>query len=401
MTRAACTIVSLNYLPYARVLCDSFLRHHPAWKFYVLLVDRLPSDFERLSERFEIITVEELNIKDFSSLAFKYDILELNTSVKPTFLKTLLARDIDQVVYLDPDILICNVIDSVLDALAGHAIVLSPHALSPSPDDGQSELIALWSGVFNLGFIAVKRCVEADRFLSWWENRCHKLAFNERRAGMFVDQKWISLVPCFFDPVKILRNPGCNMAHWNLHERQLSRDGDIWMVNCRYPLEFFHFSGLSVDGGDEISKFTGRYNLANRADLRLIFEEYRSQLIDNGFRDYCSATYAFGAFDNGQYINRLVRSIYAANLKRFGGDNPFSSSSHIYIWAKRRRLFSARDSAGSYKLKSYLKNDPRLRVLNAILRVALRILGADRYTVLLKYLSHISILRNQSDVLVP
>jgi hypothetical protein len=398
MVRAACTIISLNYLSYARTLCESFLRFHPDCKFYVLLVDRLPADFERLSERFEVITVEELDIADFPSMAFKYDILELNTNVKPTFLKALLARDIDQVVYLDPDILIYRALDSAFDALTEHSIVLSPHVLSPIADDGQSELILLSCGVFNLGFVGVKKCAETDRFLSWWENRCLNLAFNEQSTGMFVDQKWTNLVPCFFDSVKILKNPGCNMAYWNLHERRLSQDGGVWVVNQCVPLEFFHFSGISVDDGEQISKFSDHFDLTNRPDLRPLFEDYRAQLINHGFRTSHSGKYGFGFFDNGQYINRLTRSVYAANLEKFPGENPFSNSSRFYQWAKAARLFSARDSANSYTSRSYSKQDSRLRVLHAILRLALRVLGADRYTMLLKYLSYISVLRNQNDV---
>jgi hypothetical protein len=397
MARAACTIVSLNYLAYARTLCDSFLRFHPECKFYVLLVDRLPKDVDLSNEKFELVQVEELGIPNFQSVAFKYDILELNTNVKPTFLKALLARGIDQVVYLDPDIFVYRTLDSVFDALSDQSIVLSPHALSPNDD--QSELIFLSCGVFNLGFVAVKKCAETDRFLSWWENRCLNLAFSEQRTGLFVDQKWTNLVPCFFDSVKILKNPGCNMAYWNLHERQLSQAGDVWMVNQSNPLEFFHFSGISVDGGERISKFTDRFDLINRPELRTILEDYRAKLIDNGFRNSYSGKYAFGVFDNGQYISRLARSIYAANLDRFSGENPFSSSSKFYLWAKKTRLLCARDSANSYTLRSYSKVDLRLRLLHALLRVMLRLMGAERYTVMLKYLSHISILRNQSDVL--
>ena len=398
MVRAACTICSLNYLPYARTLCDSFLRYHPDCKFYVLLVDRLPADFERLSERFEMITVEELDIADFPSVAFKYDILELNTNVKPTFLRALLARGIDQLVYLDPDIFVYRALDSVFDALAERSIVLTPHIFSSIPNDSQSEHFFLMSGVFNLGFVALSKCAETESFLSWWENRCLNLAFHESREGLYVDQKWIDLVPCLFDSLKILKNPGCNMAHWNLHERLLSLDGGVWMVNGNSPLEFYHFSGISVDGAERISKYTDRFNLNNRPDLRSIFEEYRAQLIDHGIRIFNSGKYAFGVFDNGQYINRLTRCIYAANLKTFSDENPFKSSSRFYQWAKTARLFSARDSASSYTRRSYPKADSRLRVLHAMLRLALRMLGADRYSVLMKYLSYISALMNQSDV---
>src|SRR4051812_2497856 len=104
MTRAGCTIASLNYLPYARTCCDSYLRFHPDDKFYILLVDRVPPDFELRGERFEIVPVEDLGIENFESIAFKYDILELNTNVKATFLKNLLGRSISKLIYFDPDI---------------------------------------------------------------------------------------------------------------------------------------------------------------------------------------------------------------------------------------------------------------------------------------------------------
>src|SRR5258708_12398750 len=92
MIRAACTIVSLNYLPYARTLCASFLDFHPDCKFYVLLVDRLPDGFDITHEKFELILVEHLGIPDFESLPFSYILLELNTNFTPTSPTTILAQ---------------------------------------------------------------------------------------------------------------------------------------------------------------------------------------------------------------------------------------------------------------------------------------------------------------------
>jgi len=398
MTLAACTIVSLNYLPYARVLCDSFLRHHPECRFYVLLVDRLPDEIDLTNELYELVLVEDLHIPNFKSVAFKYDVLELNTNVKPTFLKSLIARGFDQLVYLDPDIYVYHPLESVFSALVDSSIVITPHSLSPIPDDIQSEVILLLGGVFNLGFIAIRQCEEAVSFLSWWEERCLNYAYNEPRKGMFVDQKWINLVPCFFGGTRILQEPGCNMAYWNLHERQLYVENGTIRVNRSSPLEFFHFSGISVDGGDQLSRRKCPYTLQNRPDLQPIYEDYRSQLIQRGFREFKTHQYAFGHFDNGQFINRLTRSLYAANIERFGGEDPFSSSSHFYVWARGARLLSVQDSANAYSSETYSKRDFRLRLIHSSLRLALCVLGADRYTVLLKYLSHISILRNQRDV---
>jgi len=70
MVRAVCTVVSLNYLPLARVLCNSFFCHHPGCKFYVRLVDRLSQDVDLSNGTFELVPVKELGIPNFQSVAF-------------------------------------------------------------------------------------------------------------------------------------------------------------------------------------------------------------------------------------------------------------------------------------------------------------------------------------------
>jgi hypothetical protein len=101
-------------------------------------------------------------------------------------------------------------------------ILLTPHILSPIRDDKKPmERDFLRSGVFNLGFVGVSNRPPAREFLDWWEARCLKEGFNELRAGLFVDQKWVNFAPCFFSGVEIIRDPGCNVAYWNLHERKL------------------------------------------------------------------------------------------------------------------------------------------------------------------------------------
>ena len=398
MKRAACTIVSLNYLPYARVLCNSFLRHHPDCDFYVLLVDRIPAHLDLSCEPCRVLPVEDLGIPDFLSVAFKYEILELNTNVKPTFLKWLFAQGYDQVVYLDPDIFVYRRLNSIFETLARSTIVITPHCLTPNQRDPASEAVLLKGGVFNLGFVAVRRCEETAHFLDWWEQRCLSMAFFEPSKGIFVDQKWINLVPCFFESVAILKNPACNMAWWNLHERELSvRDGEL-VVNGSEPLEFFHFSGISMDSGDKLSRRNSPFTLSNRPDIRPLYEEYRARLEDAGIREFKSRRYAFGSFENGQYINRLTRSLYAANLQVFKGEDPFSSSSRYYRWARAMGLLGKGDSANAYNAETYVKADVRLRVLRMLFRLALRVLGADRYSLLLKYLAWVSIPLNQHEI---
>jgi hypothetical protein len=399
MIRAACTIVSLNYLPYARTLCDSFLQFHPSDKFYVLLVDRLPAGFDVSNEKFELVLVEELGIPDFEAVAFKYGILELNTNVKPTFLKKILRDGVDQVVYFDPDILVCSALDPVYGALTSNSIVLTPHCTSPNEGGPYAETLLLIDGVFNLGFIAISKTAETEYFLHWWEKRCLTLGYNERWSGLFVDQKWINLVPCYFNSVHVLKHAGCNVAYWNIHERTLGKSGGSWTVNQATPLIFFHFSGVSVDGDSRISKHTDQFDLATRPDLRELFADYRKLVVENGIREFARYRYAFGYFDNGVIVNKLQRAAFAANLQSFAKTNPFDSKGHFYRWARKQDLQSSEDSSEKYGRKAYSKADIRIRFVNAMMRLTLRLLGADRYTILMKYLEYASILRNQKDIL--
>jgi hypothetical protein len=398
MIRAACTIVSLNYLPYARTLCDSFLRFNSSCKFYVLLVDRPPAGYDFSQEKFAVVLVEDLGIPNFESIAFKYGILELNTNVKPTFLKRILQDGIEQVIYFDPDILICSPLDPVYEVLASSSIVLTPHCTSPNEGGPYSEVLLLVNGVFNLGFIALSQSPVTVRFLDWWEHRCLTLGYNERWSGLFVDQKWINLVPCYFESVHVLKHPGCNMAYWNLHERMLEKTETSWVVNRTEPLFFFHFSGISVDGGNRISKHTDQFDLASRPALAELFSVYRELLVNNGIRKFGDHPYAFGHFDNGVLVNKLQRAAFAADLNRFAETNPFDSTGPFYLWAKRQGLQNSQDSSEKYGRKTYTKGDIRVRSVNTLMRLALRLLGANRYTILMKYLEYASLLRNQKDI---
>ncbi len=398
MMRAACTIVSLNYLPYARTLCNSFLELHPEDKFYILLVDRLPEGFSIPDKNFELVLVEDLEIPNFDAIAFKYGILELNTNVKPTFLKRLFRLGADQVTYFDPDILICSTLDPIYQKLSASAIVLTPHSTSPNEEGSYGETLLLGDGVFNLGFIALSKSAEVERFLDWWEHRCLTLGYNERWAGLFVDQKWINLVPCYFDSVHLLKHPGCNVAYWNLHERMLEKIETNWVVNGKEPLVFFHFSGISVDGGNIISKHSAQFNLASRPDLAPLFANYRERLVRNGIRSVGDHRYAFGYFNNGTLVNKLQRAAFAANLAKFGDTNPFDAGGPFYRWAEERHLQSREDSSGRYGRSAYKKDDVRIRVVNTAMRLALRLLGADRYAILMKYMEYASVLRNQKDI---
>ncbi len=108
--------------------------------------------------------------------------------------------------------------------------------------------------MYNLGFIAVGE--SARPFLDWWWQRTRREALVDVPKMMFTDQRWVDFVPSFFDH-HILKDPGYNVAYWNLHGREVRAEGDRYLVNGE-PLKFFHFSGFDSRRSWLLSKHQGR-----------------------------------------------------------------------------------------------------------------------------------------------
>ena len=170
----ACTIVARNYLPYARVFAQSLTAVHPQAHVTVLVIDGAaePSD----AGLFRTLRLEDVipDAAERRRQTFLYDVTELSTAVKPLLLQRLLAEGADSVLYFDPDIQVFDSVDNLSRLAADRGIVLTPHMLSPIPDDGfeVSDLAVLRAGVFNLGFIGVGAGTE--RFLEWWSGRLRR-----------------------------------------------------------------------------------------------------------------------------------------------------------------------------------------------------------------------------------
>ena len=129
----ACTIVARNYLAHARVLAESFRRHHPSGCFTTLVLDARHEELATRAEPFRVLDPYEIGIEraELDRMAMIYDVMELATAVKPWLLRTLLEEGISDVSYFDPDIEIHAPLDDVCELARRHSIVLIPHATIP------------------------------------------------------------------------------------------------------------------------------------------------------------------------------------------------------------------------------------------------------------------------------
>ncbi len=309
---AACTIIAKNYLPMARVLAESWHRFHPKCPMYVLLLDSSDGFFRPEAESFITVPVADLEIDNLNGFLFKYSVLEASTAVKPYLVKYLFRRySLRKLLYLDPDILIVSSLDGLRDGLSSANILLTPHLTSPLPEDGllQSEHDILKSGAYNLGFIGMRAGEDLDRLLDWWCGKLYHHCLVNIEGNLFVDQRWMDLVPGLFPGVSIVRDPGYNMAYWNLHERRLLFNERI-VVNGRFPLFFFHFSGYDADKPWIVSKHQTRFDMTNIGETRRIYAEYRDLLIRHGWNDTKNWKYEHDFFRNGIKIPSSARRFY-------------------------------------------------------------------------------------------
>jgi hypothetical protein len=397
--KAACTIASFNYLPQIRTFAHSFKKNNPDIYIFVLLVDDSSAPMDFSTEPFEVILAKDLNLEDFLLIAFKFNIIELNTALKPSFIKFLFnKKNVDKLLYFDPDIFVFAPLDSLFDELDRHPTLLTPHILSPGTAGAILPYTAfLRFGVFNLGFIGMRLTQETSRLLDWWEHQCLYFGNIDVTEGIFVDQKWINLFPCFSGNVRILRLPGCNMAYWNLHERKLSKSVDGWLVNDSSRLMFFHFSNLDPADRENIKKSLVKPTLKEREDLREIFSEYREQLYRHGYKEENKMRYQYDYYSNGLPIGGLARRMVGSAFEKFRGENPFDASGNVYRWIMAHHLNGTAQKTKT-NLESHLTK-AKISILDGCLRAAFRLLGADNYRNLLYYLQENSKFSRQSKIL--
>jgi glycosyltransferase involved in cell wall biosynthesis len=299
---AAVTIVSKNYLAYAQTLADSYKKHHPENDFLVILVDRADGYVSATLPHGngEVVELANIAIPDLSRFIYRYSIMELNTAVKAFVLADLFRRrSYETLLYIDPDIYVFRPLTHVYEALQQASIVLIPHMRRPFYDDAvPSDVAILQSGTYNLGFIGLRNGSTSRELLEWWTTKLHTDCVVDIPRGLFVDQKWIDLVPGFFPDHRILYEPGYNAAYWNLHERAITHENGEWRADGR-PLHFFHFSGYSPFAPEYLSKHQNRHRLSSAPTLKRLTDFYGRALLENGYDESSSWPYAFETLPNG------------------------------------------------------------------------------------------------------
>lgn len=386
------TIVAKNYLSFALTLGDSLKQQSSELDFLIFIVDDLNGVSNELANKYKTIIVGEGIVSDYKEMAFKYNVTEYSTAIKP-FIFNYLFKDYNytRIIYSDPDIYFYQSPNNIYNLLDNNFCVITPHIInietahkSEATDQG-----LLFAGIYNLGFIALRKSIESATLLNWWSNRLRNFCYGDKLESLHTDQKWIDFIPSYFpNKVNISHNYGLNIAYWNIHERDLKIQDNVLVVNNDIPVVFLHFSGNNPLNPAN-NKQCKTLNVNNYLTWKKYIEEYAQNVLQNGFNELIKLPYTFNYFNNGYTIAILHRRIFRRlqELKRTDSyKNPFDSSdfTFYYLLKKNNLLVGKEKAVIDFKDEGESAVTNKLNKALIILEVAKKILGVRKYSTMIR-----------------
>ncbi len=397
------TIVARNYIGLAQVL-EKSVKANSESDFYIFVADEFAdNDGMELLPLNALIAKTKIGINDavWEEMAFKYNLVEFCTAIKPACIQYFLNQGYEKVIYLDPDIYVFGSMEPIFSKLNEVSIILTPHIVTAhSPFEGDyPDYLFLVNGTFNLGFLAVKEGAATRDMLHWWDYRLKDQCFFDNEMGMATDQKWMNMLPSFFDSkdLHISQNLGFNVAPWNYHERELYLENETIMVSDRInkhkqqttALTFVHFSGYDYRSFANDKVAHKKEDLKGFDDLALIFDIYAAALKESDLFTFYKYPYTYGSFKNGKVINHFQRRIYRRLLSEgLAPANPFDvAEGTFYGRLKKNRLVDhAVTSSDKVTNKTIKGFDKKLQLVNLFFRILKFIVGIRRYSIMIRFM---------------
>ena len=357
------TSICTNYAHKARTLAESVKKNIPDAKFLVCLTEREVPESMNSPYFDEVILSKDMWEGNFNRYIYKHAIVEASTSVKGHFFKYIIDHypEEDKFVYLDPDCYVYSECVELRELLNTRPIVLCPHLLQPGNID--MELSSTAHGVYNLGFLAVNRSEEAVKFINWWADRLYLFCYDDILKGIFTDQKWIDLAPCFFD-VEVFKHRGYDFATWSLLDCGMTKENGQYFVKGD-PLRFIHFSGY----GATIEKCMNDWLPEGEHPFRELYSEY-SKLHEKNNEDNVSKTpWSYSKYYSGEDVDDELRVEYRSNNDvMFSIEDPFALSNK-----EMKHILTGKASAKkAERAIEILKNDGFCALCKKMVEVAKR-----------------------------
>jgi len=344
--------------------------------------------------------ISSFSEEEWMDMAFKYDLTEFCTCIKPTCFRHLMELGYEKVLYFDPDIYIFSPIDEILYQLNHYDMVLTPQiaGIHPIYSGEHPEWAMNVNGIFNLGFCGMRNSPVSCTIIDWWQKRLVDNCFADRSTGNFTDQKWMDWMPGFLgsESLYVFHNLGMNMAPWNFFERELYLGGEDIMVKYRTDdnpqrndrLVFLHFAGYDYQqlkqGIISRKRIT---DLKDYKDLELATNIYRDAIVDQRtlFDEYILQEYSYGKYDNGTPIAAFHRRLYHGAIE-YHHTNPFSTQKGSFYDAISKKGMIINERLDNLSRKNIQGLDKKKKMIARLFRFLFFLMGYKRYVLFVKSL---------------
>jgi hypothetical protein len=330
------SVVTRNYLRFARAMRQTVHDHHPSVPHYVLLLDALSGEALPESVAGETYVPFDAIVTDANEqrrLTFRYDPLELSCAMKP-LLASYLIRETRaaSVAYFDCDMTLHAPLPAAALPADSRSIVLTPHWIHG--DAPGVEAIYLKFGAFNAGFFSVRNDEHGQAFLDFWWERCRRFCMTDLSEGLFADQTWLNLAPIVFNgSLSVCAHTGMNVSWWNLHERLIRCDQGQIVTAANQPLVLFHWSQVGENG--PIFCEESALDPVCVTTVRALHRQFAA-LVATCTSSEDRHQYRYATFPDGSPILEADRAAYRHHGDAIEGDasaNPFEE----VRWFKSRR----------------------------------------------------------------
>lgn len=279
--RACLTISPQSKLHEALTTATSFLEYNKEIEYVILVTDQM--DLAGLQSRYPAITFLSTNFLDdeiLKRMTKIYSKMEFAYAMTPFAIKYLLANSYGQVLFLKLETLVLGDLGPLFTKLDLNSAIVTPHLLSLDATVAKisQEVDVLLAGVFNGGVVGFANTPEALKYLDWWSHKTKSQCFLDVSNGLHYEQRWLDFITSFVSDFSIIGNRGVNVAHWNLHERDLNmKDGLLYAGSEKCLV--FRFSGFDENNPINLTRYKPNLSEKDLAAAHSVFDKYKKELL--------------------------------------------------------------------------------------------------------------------------
>lgn len=238
-----CTYFDAGFLPQGLALWRSLQRHDAGAVLWVLALDEpAVAALHRLTAPdLRVVTLPEIEAGDLALAAAKFSRskMEYYFTLSPCWPRWLLRTrpEIEQLVYLDSDLMFFSSPQPIWDALNTGSMLFCAHRFPAWLRQLERH------GRYNVGVLGWRRDATGLACLDWWRERCLEWCHDRIEPTRYADQKYLEEWPQRFTGVVECSHLGVNLGPWNwLNHCVTAKSGRVWVDG--QELVVFHFASM-------------------------------------------------------------------------------------------------------------------------------------------------------------